>query len=451
MYSLLKNFLVRNLVFFLNLEKSLFYLLIFAIPFQTRTIVRSWGVGFNEWNSSFFYATDFILLAVILIWLLRLVFKLNASNRIGFTLADFSFLGLIIVSAFSILNASNYQLSFYRLTKLFEVFLLYYYVKNNYGYLLSLKTSMFVFVSSGIMQSVVGIIQLISKKSSGLEILGESPLSLGIPGVAKFYLANGEGILRAYGTMPHPNVLAAFLFLALFCCYFLYFDSTGNLKFLFLFAQVPILTGLIMTFGRLIIVLWVAGLLIRLFIRLFKEKVKYHFRRSYTIRIWHMTVITITVISFLLIFLWPTFVERFHIGAGDEAIILRSFYLKIAFALDKPFLGVGIGNFVPWLMQTVPDLAYNLYQPVHNIFGLLWAETGFLGLFFFSLFLVFLSKDYIKSQNFDEIFHYSFFIVFVSFLIIGFFDHFLLTLQQGYLMFALVLGLIGGISKRQNI
>ena len=208
MYSLLKNFLVRNLVFFLNLEKSLFYLLIFAIPFQTRTIVRSWGVGFNEWNSSFFYATDLILLAVILIWLLRLVFKLNASNRIGFTLADFSFLGLIIVSAFSILNASNYQLSFYRLTKLFEVFLLYYYVKNNYGYLLSLKTSMFVFVSSGIMQSVVGIIQLISKKSSGLEILGESPLSLEIPGVAKFYLANGEGILRAYGTMPHPNLSA---------------------------------------------------------------------------------------------------------------------------------------------------------------------------------------------------------------------------------------------------
>ncbi|HEY4474370.1 MAG TPA: hypothetical protein VJC06_00380, partial [Candidatus Paceibacterota bacterium] len=75
---------------------------------------------------------------------------------------------------------------------------------------------------------------------------------------------------------------------------------------------------------------------------------------------------------------------------------------------------------------------------VHNIYLLIYSETGILGITVFILFLVFLVKDFIASTKMDKLYHYSFLTMFLSFLFIGLFDHFLWTLQQGRLMFWLL-------------
>ena len=58
----------------------------------------------------------------------------------------------------------------------------------------------------------------------GFWFLGESILGPEIPGVAKIVVAGGK-ILRAYGTFPHPNILAAFLLLGLFSSYYFLFRN----------------------------------------------------------------------------------------------------------------------------------------------------------------------------------------------------------------------------------
>ena len=99
---------------------------------------------------------------------------------------------------------------------------------------------------------------------------------------------------------------------------------------------------------------------------------------------------------------------------------------------------MGAGNFVNWLMVKDPNLPRNLYQPVHNIYLLIYSETGILGITAFGLFLTFLIKDFIVNTKMEKLYHYSFLIMFLSFLFVGLFDHFLWTLQQGRLMFWLL-------------
>ncbi|MFZ2975502.1 MAG: O-antigen ligase family protein [Candidatus Moraniibacteriota bacterium] len=67
-----------------------------------------------------------------------------------------------------------------------------------------------IIILSGLFQAIVGIIQFFLQKSIGLFWLRESLISPDILGVAKVIL-NGEKYIRAYGLMPHPNILGGFL------------------------------------------------------------------------------------------------------------------------------------------------------------------------------------------------------------------------------------------------
>ena len=147
-----------------------------------------------------------------------------------------------------------------------------------------------------------------------------------------------------------------------------------------------------------------------------------------------VTVLTIAVFS---VFYWSEAINRVKISSEEEAVQLRIFYNKESLS-SLNWFGVGSGNFVNWLMVKEPNLPRNLYQPVHNIYLLVYSETGIFGIFVFILFLIFLIKDFIVSTKMEKLYHYSFLIMFGSFLFVGLFDHFLWTLQQGRLMFWLI-------------
>ena len=48
-----------------------------------------------------------------------------------------------------------------------------------------------------------------------------------------------------------------------------------------------------------------------------------------------------------------------------------------------------MGNFVPWLMTQNLHLNREVYQPVHNIYLLIYAEVGIAGIALFILFWLF--------------------------------------------------------------
>src|SRR3989338_2001855 len=310
---------------------------------------------------------------------------------------------------------------------------------------------MIVLIGGGLFQAIIAILQFFKQSSLGLKLLGESVLGPDLTGVASFYNLHGDKIIRAYGTTPHPNILAAYLFLAIFSFYFVYLyfhiyhqNKLYHPKFnLFLLTSYPlILLALFFTFARVMVFLWFAGFIIRACFILGKKNFRAIFAHGLNrVKLTKILVISTAVVVLFGIFYWSEAISRVKISSGEEAVQLRIFYNKESLK-SLNWFGVGSGNFVNWLMVKNPNLPRTLYQPVHNIYLLIYSETGILGIIAFVLFLIFLIKDFIVSTKMEKLYHYSVLLMFLSFLFIGLFDHFLWTLQQGRLMLWTVVALL---------
>lgn len=416
-----------------RIEVSLFYVFLFSTPFQTRVILKLWGTSFNEWTASFLYATDILLVALFVLWLIR-----RGEFKFG-GWADFSLLALIGFSALSLVRAPVVELGLYQLIKLVEMTLLYFYIKSNFKVIFNIEKSFFVLVLAGILQAAIAVIQFFKQSSLGLKIFGESLLSPDVYGVAAFKVM-GDLVLRAYGTFPHPNVLAAFLFIAVFVSYFLFLNDKDDKRFWLLYANGLILAGLIFSFSRLVVLLWVVGIVLRVAIMAFLKKSKTDYLGRYRKRLIYLSIVTVVASSVIYGFHRDIVNARLKFSTSEEAYVQRVFYNKKS-VKSYSLLGNGVGNFIPWLKVELPSMPAKNYQPVHNIYLLMLTEIGILGLASFLVFVVLLSIQYFKKIPFTRPFHHSFYILFTSFLVIGVFDHYLWTLQQGRLMFWLLLGL----------
>lgn len=402
----------------IKLEQAIFYIFVFCLPFQTRLILQRWTRPFNEWTASFLYGTDILLVLVLLFWLIRAVRK-KIRPKLG--LNDWLLVSFFVVSAISVINAEIMALSFYRLLKLGEFISLYFYIKSSANKIFTVDTFALVIFGSGLIQAVIAIGQYLKQGSLGLKILGESHIGIDISNVAVF-VAAGQKYLRGYGTTPHPNVLAAWLLLSLFAFYFLY--SAGKLEYRrwpWLMAYGLVLFGFFFTYSRVIIGVWLlAGIMYVLLAR-------HHLKTLLPIIL--STLLACFVFALLY---WPQVLSRIHISADEEAVTQRLAYNKIAQSVSQanPLLGIGLGQFVGNLMQKYKHYPAIFYQPVHNIYLLISSETGYVGL---GTFLLFLLSLFIGG--FRKIKSFAFLAFGFSFLLIGFFDHFLWTLQQGSLLF----------------
>ena len=419
--------------FVIKIEQFLFYFLLFAIPFQTRKILWHQNWNFNEWQAISIYGTDILLIILFGFWMFNRV-KPKVEKY------DYFLFALIAVSAISIKNAISPQLATFNVLKLIEFVVFYFYIKSYAVYRFGLIRSMIVLIGGGLFQAIIAILQFFKQSSLGLKLLGESVLAPDLTGIASFYTLQGEKIIRAYGTTPHPNILAAYLFLTIFVFYFV-FLYRPKINYFLLIGYSLMLLALFFTFARVMIFLWVFGFVIRACLMVGKKNFRKIFAYGLNrVKLTKILVISTAVVVLFGAFYWPEAVSRVKISSGEEAVQLRIFYNKES-VKSLNWFGVGTGNFVDWLMVKDPNLPRNLYQPVHNIYLLIYSETGILGIAAFILFLIFLIKDYIVNTKMEKLYHYSFLILFLSFLFVGLFDHFLWTLQQGRLMFWLGLAL----------
>ncbi len=435
--------------FFKKIERLFFYLLVFFLPLQLRHILYSFNPQFNEWTSAYFYATDILILAIIIFWLIREFqdkkWKIFNFQAIWVEVGIFLFL---LVSGVSLLLSDNFWLSFYNWVKLLEFGFLFLYVKYNFS-LFKLEKFWQIFVASAVFESFIAIWQFFKQKSLGLKIFAESPLSPDIAGVAKI-VVSGKKIIRAYGLVPHPNILAAILMLAIFGLTYLFIKNYSQLKKWqkMIYAGVFVLLSLALffTFSRAVTLIGVGFLILWLAVVYLRQK---EFRQP----VIFFVILLLAISSLLLFIFWPYVSARYDLVAlgKSQAVNLRVFYNKIALTLIKgsPLLGIGQGNFV-WTFSKPAIFENWIYQPVHNIYLLIAAETGILGLFAFLWFLfkimrsVFLERRAIS----DKPAFYSFLGIIIFVLAIGFFDHFLWDLQQGQLMLWIMLGILASFSVK---
>lgn len=410
-----------------KLHRQLFWLLIFLLPVQLgRHFWFEWTQVLGlpiDYLSPILYLTDLLVIAILFLWWLdkkeELTFKVlkKTIKSNWWLLTAFVFL---FVNAFL---ATNRGVAFYKLIKILEfAFLGLYIVRERYA------TDDLRYPLSGavIYSSLIAIAQFIKQGTIGgiFWWLGERSFNLITPGIAKAIIS-GRLILRPYATFPHPNVLAGFILVALILI--------GINRSVFKWAaQILGSIAILLSFSR---ATWLIGLFAGLVL---------------VIRDWRKKKGIVVGLVIFLVLIGGLF-YRFALPlSGQEAITQRFSLAQIAIRMIKTnFLaGVGLNNFIPRLPDYWQQFGITYWlQPVHNIFLLIAAETGLVGLVIFLWLLVLtyrrlLRKLFIMPASQDSFgMHYSLFISLTAILLLGLFDHYWFTLQQTQLLLTVVFGL----------
>lgn len=277
--------------------------------------------------------------------------------------------------------------------------------------------------------SLLGILQYYFQHSLGgvFYLLGERSFNASTIDIATFSF-HGVSVLRPYATFPHPNVFAFFL---LFSLIFLVVNNSLFKSKLFLFSIIPfILIAFLLTFSRVTLI---AGALL----------VCIHVLSQRKMSLKKASALCIPAIFLAVLFLS----QRFSLqsitrdwGYREELVFLYwDMFLK------SPLIGVGLLNSFINQISYQKTVSPTLLQPVHNIYLYTLVQVGILGFIMIPLFVKKVIQKSFQSlgnaRKVDTLWQRSVFYALLAALFVGLFDHFLLTLQQGQLILALIIGL----------
>ncbi|EKD65274.1 MAG: O-Antigen Polymerase family [uncultured bacterium] len=454
--------------FDIRISNIIFYLLILFLPTQ---FGRHFWPDFSyiagiriDYLSPALYLTDILIFLLFVFWLINKI----RSKKKEVIIHDSKFMvfsALVVFLILGILFSKNQAAGWYGLLKLVELIFLGFYTAIN---IKKIKINIvLILLSVGlIFESFLATVQYLQQSSvDGIfYFFGERTFNGQTPGIANASIG-GELFLRPYGTFPHPNVLAGYLIVVMTMIISKFNPSTklrtGEqksklIKILFLGSLTFGTIALFLTMSRIAIVLWmlIVGLwFIQFSVFNLKFKMKYKNlinKNSMKISNFKLKILTLVLVASVL-FLSPLHSRFTDLKLTDESVTIRQELIKSSVFMIKenPIFGVGINNYLDQLpyYQRINNYFTDL-QPVHNIYFLVAAQTGIVGLAFF-IWFIFKTYQRIKNttqnsklqKNLYFINSSSLIIILSSILILGLFDHYFLTLQQGQLIFSFTLGL----------
>jgi len=485
-----------------------FYLFLFSIPLQTRKVFlteHSFYTGsFTEYGTIFLYLSDILL---FLAFVSLIIFNTNhfknglselnnKSSKIGANKIFIAMAFLIVWSFIStIVNQSYLEVSLFRSLKLAEMILLVFFIFSTFREKRFLSSSLLIIAITGFFQSFLAIYQFVYQKSlftSPLlhRLTGETILSPTLPGIAKIG-NNGEKLLRAYGTFPHPNLLGGFLVFTFFISLYLYlchkdeFLSRSCLRFHkfdkgFIRCTTSTLWIILFSFQLLALVLsfsrsaWIGFMisaasfvyfLVRYTKIVSRETIFNDLKHRYKeLSISILLLLSLVVGNLSLVSGRLSQDVSINGSKNSQATALpqndtftdRAFFNNVSRETisQNPLFGSGPGTaifqietYLRKTKKTKPIESWQ-YQPPHNIYLLVASELGIIGLLIILLIAINSVKHSLSNiVSRETIINISVFqsctlSIMFSFLIIGCFDHYLWTLQQGQLIFWLIVGLL---------
>jgi O-antigen ligase len=251
-------------------------------------------------------------------------------------------------------------------------------------------------------------------------------------------LPNGQFILRAYGTLPHPNILGGFLLLCFIGCIAIYVRKERPIALSLSLLALGACT-LAMSFSRSA---WLgAGAF--LFILLVKSKF-FETKKIF---------IAVAVIAFAfvatLVPLRSLFLSRTSTATPSEsfAVVGRTWLIQkaLTYTRERPLTGVGIGSFIIQLAKR--DGQRDFVEPVHNSPILVLSELGIFGLIILILIAGNIGWRLYQTRNPKAILIGA---ILAGMGVIALLDHYFWTLAPGRIMLALALGLWEGQSSHDD-
>jgi len=250
-------------------------------------------------------------------------------------------------------------------------------------------------IAGGILQSFIAWWQFISQRVAASTLLGvaeHAPVVLGDSVVVIF----GKRVLRAYGMLPHPNILGGFLAVALAVLVLRYIEFLGSdatprdtrrwaryvagILFLFSALLISFSRAALLSFVLLMILWWLLS----------------RFQHAPALRNGVRDVLVLCavlgiVFNFIAGNIW---LQRFGVGLPKQDVATseqrleeqslsqraQSYYEAVAlFTVRSLTIGVGPGNYVLRLSRTFAGYPSYQYQPVHNSYIMALVEVGALG------------------------------------------------------------------------
>jgi len=405
----------------------LLFLLIIIVPLQTRYFLSIYKIDniFFEYGTIAIYETDiYIIFLIVYLFFYNLknkLFKFNNKTK------TFSIL-LILFNLFlnlSLLRSINKNSSIY--------FNIRFFVFSCLAFLLSFikidkKYIKDGFICSSLIESIIAIYQFASQKIVANKFLGLANHFPYDPGTSVIEKSDGR-FLRAYGLLPHPNILGVFLVIGfIFLCIKILQGNIKNKYSSYLILGI-IFIGIIVTFSRLSLLLLLIFFIIYIF--------RHYFLKREKLEVEKFLSIFCVLLSIFLIFKDLIFTRIIDSRLNNISNYERKdqYVESVNIIKNKNnfLFGIGERNYTFYIYNTNNVKGVYDLKPIHNIYFLSLNELGIFG---FITFIILLLSPLLINNDSDIKLVY--FILLVS----GFFDHFLMTENFGIFILMLFIGIM---------
>jgi O-antigen ligase len=406
-------------------------------------------VYFTYTDVLFFFSDALILLAVMLWFAVKVAHlsndRVQASLRFPLSPVPHSSAGqfilhpssftlplllIIVFASCSVFWSRDWRISLYVSLHFWLIFLLILSLRDWHQAWKFAAIGFCVALGIEIFTSFIGFATQSTGFLKSLPMEWPGTLDSSIRGASVVQLSNGTRFLRAYGTLPHPNLLGGVVLVSLL--------GTSSLLLTGNKARYPILILhslgiilLVITFSRSAWLGFLAGLGILIM------KSRYFDRKRLFLFLATIALTVILTLYPLRELVW-TRVSNAPVATEQLAIFGREWLNQQALDMfrDHPFTGVGIGSFIMELASYAVEGV--IIEPAHNIFLLTMSELGILGLLLVLILFILIGVSIFKARTPNAILAS---VAVIGLGVISLFDHYLWTLAPGRVLLALTLGL----------
>ncbi|MDO8559471.1 MAG: O-antigen ligase family protein [bacterium] len=414
---------------------------VFLLPWQARFLwsSRQLNGAFWEYGSFSLYALELVVWACLIFALARLLATRGASAPFfwrrwatpkGAVVAGAA--GLVLWSWFSIAWAQDRSLALQAAFRLTEGVALLIVLARSSRRGRSLAGQAWALAAAA--QGIVAAAQFFTQQVAGSTWLGVDPQLPSELGASVIELTDGRW-LRAYGTFPHPNILAGFLVIGILISGEWYLRQYRSAQRIFAVACGMVASvGLAFALSRAGIAAAALGLAVWLFsCGARRHSLVPPLRFSLAVGITAATALTI---------MWPLVATRAVAAARlevkstqERGMLLREGALL---AREHLWTGTGIGQTTLSSYRRNPGQPGWAYQPPHNVALVALVELGVDGVLLLLLLLAGTAFRAVQNPGSAGIGMVA------ALVVVAWFDHYLWTLLPGTLMACLALGFASG-------
>lgn len=289
------------------------------------------------------------------------------------------------------------------------------------------------FVIGALMPAGLGIVQTLTGMAPAFSWAGLASHAASVPGDSVVEAADGVRTLRAYGTLPHPNIFGAYMVVAMVCAGWQYTRTTSRRVRIALACALALFSiAVFVSFSRgawiaVSVAAAVAGIT-----ALWTRRARAH------VILPLLGVVGGTLVCTSVVFHTQLATRIFpHARLEQRSLTERAAALTTVDDVVRmnPFFGVGAGQYTAALARVHPGFPSYAYQPVHNTLLIMLGELGGLTMGACAL-AVYAARK--QLQAWQQVGSLTLLTVIVC---VGVFDHFLWSVWPGLVLTSLTIAM----------